>query len=65
MREEKGPGRKINGLFCWTAKDSLILHEVAKAVVEAEVAAKSALDAYRAALAQSPKVASEDQPAAR
>ena len=31
MREEKGPGRKINGLFCWTAKDSLILHEVAKA----------------------------------
>ncbi|MFO0005248.1 MAG: hypothetical protein ACK559_29395, partial [bacterium] len=24
MREEKGPGRKkINGLFCWTAKDSL------------------------------------------
>jgi hypothetical protein len=31
MREEKGPGRKINGLFCWTAKDSLILHEVARA----------------------------------
>jgi len=30
-REEKGPGRKINGLFCWTAKDSLRLHEVAKA----------------------------------
>ncbi len=31
MREEKGPGRKINGLFYWIAKDSLILHEVAKA----------------------------------
>jgi hypothetical protein len=31
MREERGPGRKINGLFCWTAKDSLILHEVARA----------------------------------
>ncbi len=24
MREEKGPGRKINGLFYWIAKDSLI-----------------------------------------
>ncbi len=31
MREEKGPGRKINGLFYWISEDSLILHEVAKA----------------------------------
>jgi hypothetical protein len=31
MREEKGPGRKINGLFHWISEDSLILHEVARA----------------------------------
>jgi hypothetical protein len=31
MREEKGPGRKINGLFYWISEDSLILHEVARA----------------------------------
>ncbi len=31
MREEKGPGQKINGLFHWVSEDSLILHEVAKA----------------------------------
>jgi hypothetical protein len=30
MREEKGPGRKINGLFHWISEDSLVLHEVAK-----------------------------------
>ncbi len=30
MREEKGPGRKINGLFYWISEDSLVLHEVAK-----------------------------------
>jgi hypothetical protein len=33
MREEKGPGRKINGLFHWISDDSLILHEVARAAV--------------------------------
>jgi hypothetical protein len=26
LREEKGPGRKINGLFHWASGDSLILH---------------------------------------
>ncbi len=31
MREEKGPGRKINGLFHWISEDSLVLHEVARA----------------------------------
>jgi hypothetical protein len=31
MREEKGPGRKINGLFHWISEDSLIPHEVARA----------------------------------
>jgi hypothetical protein len=31
MREGKGPGRKINGLFHWGLDDSLILHEVARA----------------------------------
>jgi hypothetical protein len=31
MREEKGPDRKINGLFYWISEDSLVLHEVAKA----------------------------------
>ncbi len=31
MREEKGPGRKINGLFYWISEDSLILREVARA----------------------------------
>ncbi len=31
MQEEKGPGRKINGLFHWISDDSLILHEVARA----------------------------------
>jgi hypothetical protein len=31
MREGKGPGRKINGLFHWDSDDSLILHEVARA----------------------------------
>ncbi len=31
MREGKGPGRKINGLFHWISEDSLILHEVARA----------------------------------
>jgi hypothetical protein len=30
LRGEKGPGRKINGLFHWASGDSLILHEVAK-----------------------------------
>jgi hypothetical protein len=30
MREEKGPGRKINGLFHWISEDSLVLHEMAK-----------------------------------
>jgi hypothetical protein len=30
MQEEKGPGRKINGLFHWISEDSLVLHEVAK-----------------------------------
>jgi hypothetical protein len=31
MREERGPGRKINRLFHWISEDSLILHEVARA----------------------------------
>jgi hypothetical protein len=31
MREGKGPGRKIYGLFHWDLDDSLILHEVARA----------------------------------
>jgi hypothetical protein len=31
MQEEKGPGRKIIGLFHWISEDSLILHEVARA----------------------------------
>ncbi len=31
MREERRPGRKINGLFHWISEDSLILHEVARA----------------------------------
>jgi hypothetical protein len=31
MREETGPGRKINGLFHWISEDSLVLHEVARA----------------------------------
>jgi hypothetical protein len=31
MREEKGPGCKINGLFHWISEDSLVLHEVARA----------------------------------
>ncbi len=31
MWEEKGPGRKINGLFHWISEDSLVLHEVARA----------------------------------
>jgi hypothetical protein len=31
MREEKGPGLKINGLFHWISEDSLVLHEVARA----------------------------------
>jgi len=31
IREEKGPCRKINGLFHWISEDSLILHEVARA----------------------------------
>ncbi len=31
MREEKGPGRKINGLFHWISEDSVMLHEVARA----------------------------------
>jgi hypothetical protein len=31
MREEKGPGCKINGLFHWISEDSLILHEMARA----------------------------------
>ncbi len=30
MREEKGPGHKINGLFHWISEGSLVLHEVAK-----------------------------------
>ncbi len=30
LRGEKGPGRKINGLFHWASGDSLILHEVAR-----------------------------------
>ncbi len=30
LRGEKGPGRKINGLFHWASRDSLILHEVAR-----------------------------------
>jgi hypothetical protein len=31
MREEKGPGRKINGLFHCISEDSLVLHEVMRA----------------------------------
>jgi hypothetical protein len=31
MREEKGPGHKINGLFHWISEDSLVMHEVARA----------------------------------
>ncbi len=31
LREEKGPGRKINGLFHWISEDSLVLHEVVRA----------------------------------